>query len=110
MVQVVTDFLLHTDRYRFDLGACKVDNGYAQFDTSQDASYYGNWVNPFSFKLVCYCEGDLTVQICDDQDEFVSKVRGMVEWNGEGFKGIDPGFCGQLKGRFEDLGLGDLLH
>ena len=47
-----------TDRYSFDFKLCTPKNGWAQVDTSQDASYFGTWANPFERKTVSYCEGD----------------------------------------------------
>ena len=37
---------IEADRYLFDFYHCSTKKGYAQLDTSQDASYYGTWTNP----------------------------------------------------------------
>ena len=34
------------DRYVYDFGLCSYENGWAQVDTAQDASYFGTWANP----------------------------------------------------------------
>lgn len=81
-------------------------------DTSQDASYYGTWANPFELKLVNYCEGDVTESQWDTEAGFVAGVRELERWAREGgyWRGID-GMCNdRLIARFRELGLGDLLH
>lgn len=101
------------DRYVYDFGLCSTKNGFAQFDTGQDASYYGTWANPHKLAIVCYCEGDVTATMCDNVAEFVSEMNKLKEWNeesGNGFKGIDPGFNEELKAAFVEMGLGGLLH
>lgn len=102
-----------TDRYAFDMGLCSVSNGFAQVDTKQDASYFGTWASPTKRKIVNYCEGDVTVTDCDNDDEFVDEMRKMAAWNDEsgyGPIGIDPGFDEDLKATFHRIGLADLLH
>lgn len=101
------------DRYAYDFGLCSSANGFAQVDTSQDASYYGTWANPFRMVIFSYCEGDLCLQEAETPEEFVSELLGIKKWNeenGHRFMGIDPGFREDLKLKFVDLGLGDLLH
>lgn len=101
------------DRYIYDLGVCSIKRGFAQVDTSQDASYFGTWANPSKWAIVCYCEGDVTLQQADSAEEFVSAIRELKQWNeenGHKFYGIDPGFIEALADGFKVLGLGDLLH
>lgn len=100
-------------RYLYDFGACTSQRGWAQFDSEQDASYYGNWINPAKRMWFSYCEGDTTLVICDNDTEFVSYVRESVEWyikRGEKQPAID-GMCNeQIIAEFQRLGLSDLLH
>jgi hypothetical protein len=106
-------FLGDTDRYAFDFGQCSTGKGYAQLDTAQDASYFGNWINPFKKQTVTFAEGDCTVITCDDEAEFVAKVRETCEWyaqNDGKRPGIDPGFNVELKAEFERLGLAEWVH
>jgi len=82
----------NTDRYVFDFKYCKSSDGYAQLDTSEDAHYFGNWVNFKKFEIVSYCEGDITVTNCDDKEEFIKELKRTVDFykfNQENFKGID---------------------
>lgn len=102
-----------TDRYHFDAGMCSSSNGFAQVDTRQDASYYGNWANPFTRTMVSYAEGDITVIECDNEDEFIAKVREDAQWHdqaGYGPMRIDPMGNEAIEQRFISLGLDDLLH
>lgn len=101
-----------TDRYEFDF-RCSYENGFAQFDTKQDASYFGTWVSPLERKIVSYCEGDLTIQRYDEDEEFIAALRELVRWNeerGYGPARIDPGFSEKMKADFGKLGLADILH
>ncbi len=107
---------LPVGRYHFDMAACSIAAGFAQVDTRQDASYFGQWVSPFSRQIVSYCEGDVTKTTYLDDESFVLGVRELEEWTNEHGYGpmkIDPGCSGLshgLKNQFERLGLGDLLH
>ena len=103
-----------SDRYNFDLGMCSAKNGWAQYDSRQDASYFGNWVNPRERRWFSYCEGDTTLVECSDDEDFVKYVRETHAWyverDGDFKPGIDPGSNEGLKAEFIRLGLGDLLH
>ncbi len=101
------------DRYQYDFNSCSTSKGFAQVDTSQDASYFGTWANPEELIIVCYCEGDVTIQTAENKNEFVGEIRNIKKWNeenGHRFKGIDPGFNKEIKNSFLSLGLSDLLH
>ena len=101
-----------TDRYEFDFGICSSENGFAQIDTTQDAWYYGTWANPFTFVEVSYCEGDITFVMCENEAEFVKRIRSTKAWNDEGgyWKGIDAGLDDKATQRWQEIGLGDLMH
>jgi hypothetical protein len=111
-MKVTTGFSPNGDRYVFDFRLCPSSKGWAQVDTRQDASYYGNWVNPLTFELVSYAEGDQSHTQCDGADEFAAQVRSMVEWQkGAGhFIGID-GMCNErIIEAMNQLGLSEYLH
>ena len=103
-----------TDRYAFDVGVCSTGKGWAQMDTSQDASYYGQWCNPTARKLVSFVEGDIYVTRCQTDTEFVAEVRKVADFAAEyapdGWRGLDPGFSDELEARLVAIGLADLLH
>mgnify|MGYP001340657132 FL=1 len=104
------------NRYFYDGGMCSESKGFAQIDTSQDASYFGTWANPETLTIVCYCEGDVTFTTAETPEEFVSEILKIRDWNNQdgnnGFKGIDCGWIenGPIQKRFESLGLSNLLH
>ena len=111
-MKTITEFA-PGDRYRYDVGLCSTKNGFAQIDTSQDAWYFGTWANPERLMIVCYCEGDVTIQTADTPAEFVAELHKLKQWNeenGHRFIGIDPGFNEVLKKGFCDIGLADMLH
>jgi len=104
------------DRYRYDFRLCRVNDGWAQVDTGQDASYFGTWANPEKLQIVCYCEGDVSTRTAENSDEFVAEILDIKKWNEENgwrFIGIDPGLGDKgndIATRFKKMGLGDLLH
>lgn len=84
------------DRYQFDASLCKRGAGWAQVDTTQDASYFGTWTNPTARQVLSFAEGDITLESAESDEEY--------------WKGIDPGFDENLRAAFHRLGLEDLLH
>jgi len=100
-----------TDRYEFDFGECSSKNGFAQLDTGQDTSYYGSWANPWTLKIVNYCEGDIYRIACENVEEFVAEIESIRKWNDEagwGFR-IDA-YPKRVKNRFVEIGCGALCH
>lgn len=64
-------------RYRFDSKP-----GWVQYDTSQDAWYFGVWVNQSERKILTYAEGDVSVVTCPTVDQFnaeISKLNAFYE-------------------------------
>lgn len=112
MSRIVRGFDPMAERYKYDFRLCTPDKGFAQLDTRQDASYYGNWINPLTRQLVSYCEGDTTFTECDDDADFVTTVRECCEWHKERgyFIGIDPMCHIEIETAFDHLGLGEFLH
>lgn len=101
------------DRYIYDFGLCSYENGWAQVDTAQDASYFGTWANPARLMIFSYCEGDTTLKEAASSDEFATELCAIDTWNranGYGPAWIDPGFDPAMKAAFVVIGLADLLH
>jgi len=101
------------DRYVYDFGLCSSKNGFAQIDTSQDASYFGTWANPEKLIIFNYCEGDCFTTECHTAEEFVREILSIKSWNEEnGFRfiGIDPGLDQKQIDCWKAIGLGNLLH
>ena len=99
-------------RYAFDFGLCKASEGWAQVDTRQDAWYFGMWTNPATRQIVSYCEGDISVEESETDEEYVQALRAMHQWNVDGgyWKGIDTMMNPSIKAAFERLGVEDLFH
>jgi hypothetical protein len=112
-MKTIRKFNPMTDRYAYDFGKCSLKNGFAQVDTSQDASYFGTWANPETLTVITYCEGDTTIRIAETTEKFVKEIQTIKKWNednGHKFLGIDPGLNYELTGKFRVMGLGSLLH
>ena len=108
-----TGFMPSGDRYHFDFGECSADNGYAQVDTPQDAHYFGIWTNPFDFVVITYAEGDINRDTAENAEEYTAylrKLHAAYEKMGTPIRGIDPMLRDNLRDRFVELGLTDLLH
>jgi hypothetical protein len=112
MKKIIRDFL-PADRYLFDFRKCTYEKGWAQVDTSQDASYFGQWVNPKERKIFAYIEGDLVLTQVDTDAELQAVFAEMKHWNeeqGHKFLGIDPGFGEGMKAALVSAGLEGYLH
>ena len=76
-------------RYHFDTGRCADWN---QYDTSQDAWYFGIWVDVSGRTILTYAEGDVTVVECPTVESFAAELSHMAEFYGDpppAFVGID---------------------
>ena len=101
------------DRYTCDFGLCSCENGWAQVDTAQDASYFGTWANATRLMIFSYCEGDTTLTEAVTSEEFANELREIDTWNranGYGPARIDPGFDPTMKAAFEHFGLTGILR
>lgn len=103
-----TGFEFDGDRYAYDFGPCSADKGWAQIDTTQDASYYGAWARPSRLQTFEFAEGDLTLQTAESDDEYRELLRSFESMGC--FRGIDDGAVPEIRVHFERLGLTDLLH
>lgn len=77
-----------TERYWFDFDDDFRADGWQQFDTDQDAWYFGVWVNPKRNETLCYAEGDVTLVVCPDREHYLAEVKAACEFHGEGFEMI----------------------
>ena len=97
------------DRYQYDARLCR--DGFAQVNTSEDASWYGIWACPQRLVVFTFAEGDcLTVQ-CDTAAEFCAELRKVQAFSDRQgrFLGVDPGSDPAKAEQWRALGLGDLL-
>ena len=82
-----------TDRYIIDFADDFKSEGWMQFDTDQDAHYFGYWVNPSQRKTLCYAEGDWTFIWCADAAGYNREIVYSLEYYHEvpAFITIDNG-------------------
>jgi hypothetical protein len=111
MIKKTTGFLPNQSRYFFDSKL----KGFAQIDTSEDASYYGNWANASTFEMFSFAEGDTTHVKCDTAEEFAQVMQEFVEFCERcslKFYGVDPGWnhTPELLQPWKDAGLIHLIH
>jgi hypothetical protein len=72
--------LTDTDSYN---GDCTI--ALEQYDTNQDACYFGVWVNKKTLQIRTYAEGDITLVTCPDAEHFNAEIKSMNEFYSEGF-------------------------
>ncbi len=94
-------FISDGERYAMDFAKCGNKAAWYQYDTPQDAWYYGVWVNPADRIIVTYAEGDIGVIRCDSAaayaaelaalDAFTAQYLDMTveDWRAAGRYGID---------------------
>ena len=81
------------NRYDFDFGLCSAANGWSQFDTDQDASYFGVWVHSIKMHIFTYAEGDAILVRCESAASFAAELNHM-----ESFYGSPPPFAVVIDG------------
>lgn len=81
---VVYDMFLPDERYTIDFAPDFSSEGWQQFDTDQDAAYFGVWVNRSKRLTLTYAEGDWTLVECPSAESYRAEITGMCESYGEG--------------------------
>jgi len=76
-------FIMNGDRYIFDFEYCSKKTGFQQYDTTQDAWYFGTWVNIKELSTVTYAEGDVTVKLLKDVEAMKEELKRMESFYGE---------------------------
>lgn len=81
-------FIGTSDRLTWDgllvfSGAEEAD--WCQYDTDQDAWYFGVWCNGRTREVLTYAEGDLTLQRYRDAAAYNAGIQEMNDFYGEGF-------------------------
>ena len=64
---------------RYIVDCAEDGKNWDQFDTSQDASYFGTWVNPTELMILSFTEGDWALVICCDMDQYNAEIQSMIE-------------------------------
>ena len=76
---------LPSERYVIDFDPLFGVEGWQQFDTNQDAHYFGCWVNPRTRMVLTYAEGDWSLEVAPSDDLYLEAVGRLVSFYGEGF-------------------------
>ena len=71
------------ERYEYDFKLCQESDGWKQYDTDQDASYFGIWVHLEGRLVITFAEGDLSVVCCEDDAHLKAQLDSMAEFYGE---------------------------
>lgn len=72
----------HTDRYKYDFNVCSHNKGWVQYDTDQDAWYFGVWVHPIRREILTYAEGDVTHVKCTSTESYKQELKAMNDFYG----------------------------
>ena len=70
------------ERYLFDFKLCSFKDGWRQFDTKQDAWYFGVWVHMEHMVVFTYCEGDMYLVECPTVESFKAELKDLAETYG----------------------------
>jgi len=79
------------ERYQFDREYLAA--GFKQWDTDQDASYFGVWVHVETRVIVTFAEGDLSTVTCPTDESFKAEIANMRAFYGDvprAFAILDP--------------------
>ena len=84
-----------TERYAVDFARDFQAERWMQYDTDQDAWYFGVWVNPQKLLTLTYADGDWTLVVCPDAAHYNAEIADANRFYGEGFiaKSIDLEGC-----------------
>jgi len=66
----------YLERYTFDF---KLGKGWIQYDTKQDASYFGIWVNPEKRKIITFAEGEIETITCPTEKGYHAELKNMSD-------------------------------
>ena len=69
-------------RYLFDTKLCNSEDGWKQYDTEQDAWYFGVWVHIERRLIVTYAEGDVSVVYCLTTEALKNELKSMEDFYG----------------------------
>ena len=83
--EVIRSFIFNGERYHWDFDQDFNSQGWEQYDTSQDAWYFGVWVNKKLLQIQTYAEGDLILVKYPDVEHFNAEIESMNRFYEEGF-------------------------
>lgn len=71
------------ERYYFDFLEGFFDGGWRQYDTDQDAWYFGVWVNIERREILTYAEGDISLRACASVESLKEQLESMAKFYGD---------------------------
>jgi hypothetical protein len=69
-------------RYYYDFKAL-TPPAWQQYDTKEDAWYFGVWVNITARMVFSYAEGDRTLVVCPDDEHLRAEFKDMADFYGD---------------------------
>jgi len=78
----IYDASVSWDRYKYDFNLCSPNEGWSQYDTDQDAWYFGVWVNLQERLIVTFAEGDEIICYCPTSEGFKAELKAMSDFYG----------------------------
>ena len=79
------------ERYMVDFASDFKAEGWEQFDTRQDASYYGVWVNRRERVILSFSEGDWGLEECETDEQYNAAIGRLCVFH-------DPGYVAKIVG------------
>ena len=73
-----------SERYVIDFADDFGSEGWQQFDTDQDAAYFGVWLNPVHRVILTYAEGDWSLEECPTVEHYNDAIGRLCECYGTG--------------------------
>ena len=73
---IIRSFHLYRERFFYDFSLI----GWENYDTPQDASYFGVWVNKNALSVITFAEGDEVRAIAPDQKAFEAELADMARF------------------------------
>lgn len=70
------------ERYAYDFEICRHSEGWRQYDTEQDAPYFGIWVHERRREIVTFAEGDESRVLCTTVESFRAELASMAKFYG----------------------------
>jgi hypothetical protein len=71
------------ERYAFDFRFCARSDGWQQFDTTQDAPYFGIWVH-LAKRVVCkFIEGEVYIRVANDRATLKTYLEKLCAYHGD---------------------------
>lgn len=71
-----------SERYVIDFSGL-LQEGWRQYDTEQDAHYFGVWVNTTTLEVLTYAEGDWSLLQAKDREAFRAEIKSMADFYGD---------------------------